>query len=80
MSAFEVTDSLLIEARDYFDKLKLSNMAERKHLRLEYHVLDNADAITTVSWSWEKDFKELGAKKTATITNGFDSIDFENIE
>ena len=65
---------------DYFDQLKLTGLARRKHYRLEYSVLENADAVTTVSSTWEKDFKKIGAKKTATITNGFDGHDFTSLK
>jgi len=64
---------------DYFDQLKLTGLARRKHYKLEYNVLENADVVTTVSWTWEKDFKKIGAKKTTTITNGFDSDDFTSL-
>ena len=48
---------------DYFDDLKLTSLARRKHYRLEYNVLENADVVTTVSKTWEQDFVQLGAKK-----------------
>lgn len=64
---------------DYFDDLKLTSLARRKHYRLEYNVLENADAVTTVSKTWEQDFAQLGAKNTATITNGFDRSDFSDL-
>jgi glycosyltransferase involved in cell wall biosynthesis len=64
---------------DYFDKLKLSESSQRKHEKLERKVLEQADVVTTVSPSWKDDFKELGAKKAFSITNGFDPKDFNDI-
>lgn len=64
---------------DYFSQLPLMGWAARKHKRLEREVLQEADLVTTVSWTWEKDFKALGAANTATITNGFDSNDFKDL-
>lgn len=60
---------------DYFNELKLSASAEKKHKQLEQEVLKKADITLTVSWAWAKDFKGLGANHVEVITNGFDTED-----
>ena len=61
---------------DFYDKLMLTPMANRRHHRLEMDVLRAADRIVTVSWSWAGDFDTLGSRHTDVITNGFDPADF----
>ncbi len=62
---------------DFYDQLRLSKWADKKHRRLEKAVLKKADKVVTVSWSWAKDFKEIsGRKDIQVITNGFDEADF----
>ncbi len=65
---------------DFYDKLMLSDFADKKHKRMELSVLKAADKLVTVSWNWALDFKKLGAKKIDVITNGFDPDDFNNIK
>jgi len=62
----------------YFNELKLTPFAKRKHQNLEREVLQTADKILTVSWQWAEDFKELGAKEVAVITNGFEASKRQN--
>jgi glycosyltransferase involved in cell wall biosynthesis len=61
---------------DFYDQLKLSRWADRRHHRLERTVLQEADQVVTVSWAWAEDFKRLGAPKVEVITNGFDEDEF----
>lgn len=63
---------------DYYDKLKLSSYADKKHHALERKVLNNADKTVTVTWSWAEEFNKRNFKKeVAVITNGYDPADFE---
>jgi len=64
---------------DYYDKLRLSNYADRKHHKLEKKVIDTADKTVTVTWSWAKNFNDRGTfiKNVGVITNGYDPADFE---
>jgi glycosyltransferase involved in cell wall biosynthesis len=64
---------------DFYDQLKLSKRADRKHRRLEKEVLKNADVSVSVSWNWKEDMVSLGAKKVEVVTNGFDHEDVPNI-
>lgn len=62
---------------DYYEKLKLSKYADRRHHNLERKVIEAADKSVTVSWSWAKDFNQLGfSTKVEVITNGYDPSDF----
>jgi len=65
---------------DFYSKLMLSKFADRKHHRQELSVIKNADKLTTVSWSWAEDFRNLGAKNINVITNGFDPDDFDSFK
>lgn len=66
---------------DYYDKLKLSGYADRRHHKLEKKVIETADQNVTVSWSWAKEFNKMGfSKKMEVVTNGFDPADFGGAE
>ncbi len=62
---------------DFYDKLKLSSFANRKHKQLEWEVLTKANKVVTVSPSCGLDLEKLGNRKVDIITNGFDTDDFE---
>ena len=61
---------------DFYNQLKLSSWADKKHKRLERSVLTSANEVVTVSPSWAKDLEALGSRKVNVITNGFDADDF----
>ncbi len=65
---------------DFFEDLNLSQLARKKHFRLEKSVVELADKLVTVSQSWADDFEKLYGKKFELITNGFDPADFKNQE
>lgn len=60
---------------DFYNDLYLSGFADRKHHRLEQNVVLNADCVITVGNQMKDEFKALGAKRVAVITNGFDTAD-----
>ena len=62
---------------DLLDEFHLSNSSRKKHQDLEKQVLKNADVTLTVSETWVKDLKRLGANRVELITNGYDTADFE---
>lgn len=63
---------------DYYDKLKLSPYADKKHHALERKVLNHADKTITVTWSWADEFNKRNFKREVeVITNGYDPADFE---
>lgn len=61
---------------DFYDQLKLTAMADKKHKKLERSVLTHANKVVTVSKSWAKDLEKLGGREVNVITNGFDADDF----
>ncbi len=63
--------------QDFYDQLKLTALADGIHKRMERKVLNKADRIVTVSWSWAEDFNKLSQGRDINlITNGFDPADF----
>lgn len=60
---------------DFYDQLKLSAWADRKHHRLEREVVSAADVNVAVGWSMADELKAIGAERTEVITNGFDPDD-----
>ncbi|MCH2450323.1 MAG: glycosyltransferase family 4 protein [Gracilimonas sp.] len=65
---------------DFFEDLKLSEFARKKHHKLEKKVLDSADNIVVVSPTMKKEFKEITDSDISVIPNGFDDADFSNSE
>jgi len=61
---------------DFYQDLRLTRLADRKHRRYELEVLKNADKFVTVSWNWAKDFQKIYKRNIEVITNGFDQDDF----
>ncbi|MCC5922004.1 MAG: glycosyltransferase family 4 protein [Cyclobacteriaceae bacterium] len=62
---------------DLLESFKTSKIAYKYHKNLEKSVIENASLVITVSDHWARDFKRLGARKTITIPNGYDPIDFK---
>jgi glycosyltransferase involved in cell wall biosynthesis len=63
---------------DYYPELLLTQLADSKHHRLEKAVVSQADCIVTVGSKMTEEFEALGAKRVETITNGFDTSDYDN--
>lgn len=65
----------------FYEKLELTSFADKKHKKLEKKILETADKVITVSWSWGKDFETISNKADiSVITNGYDHQDFETNE
>ncbi len=64
---------------DFYNQLKLSRIADRKHKHLEEKVLRTADAITVISKGMAEDFNRIFAREYHLVTNGFDEDDFVDI-
>ena len=65
---------------DFYEDLKLSARADRKHHALEKEVLKNADVVVSVGKTMSEEFIKLLAEKNAeskfhVITNGYDEED-----
>ena len=61
---------------DFYQQLRLTKQADKKHHRLEKKVLSTADRVTIVSWNWALDLNWLFPRHYDVITNGFDPDDF----
>ena len=64
----------------YQSALKLSNFAQKKHKKLEYQVLNNADTIVVTSPTTKFEFQKITNKKIEVITNGYDVENIEKVE
>lgn len=65
---------------DFYQELKLTNWADKKHHKLEHEVLTTADKVVTIGYTMSEEMKALGAQQVETITNGFDNDDFPTEE
>jgi glycosyltransferase involved in cell wall biosynthesis len=61
---------------DFYQKLRLTKQADKKHHRLEREVLSGADRVTIVSWNCALGLNRLFPRHYDVITNGFDPDDF----
>lgn len=60
---------------DFYEELKLTSWADKKHKRLERKVLEQADVCISVGDTLSNELEVLGANKCITITNGYDESD-----
>ncbi|RAI89299.1 glycosyltransferase family 4 protein [Algoriphagus yeomjeoni] len=60
---------------EFLDKLPMQNRVRAKHKKLEQEVLSEADAVTTISPTFQHDLEKLASRKINLITNGFDDSD-----
>lgn len=61
---------------DFYDQLMLSSWADRRHRKMEASVVNECTKLSTVTWTWADEFRQLGASSVEVITNGFDEEDF----
>jgi len=62
---------------DFYRKLKLTRLADKRHKKLEKKVLDAADHVVTVSPGCATDLERIAHKKIEVINNGFDPTDYD---
>jgi glycosyltransferase involved in cell wall biosynthesis len=62
---------------DFYHKLKLTWLADRKHRQLEKKVLSTADHVVTVSPGCAEGLEKIATRKIEVITNGYDPSDYE---
>ena len=66
---------------DFFDDLRLTPWAKKKHQQLEKEVLQKADCVTVTTSGTKQDFLQISPDSSIeVITNGFDPDDFEDID
>jgi glycosyltransferase involved in cell wall biosynthesis len=61
---------------DFYHKLKLTWLADKKHRQLEKKVLAAADHVVTVSEGCAEGLEIIAHRKIEIITNGFDPSDY----
>lgn len=61
---------------DFFEELKLSKYARKKHHKLESKVLTTADDLVVISPTMKKEFQEITNTPISVVPNGFDKADF----
>ncbi|MGY6743019.1 MAG: glycosyltransferase family 4 protein [Cecembia sp.] len=61
---------------EFLDTLPMLSLVRKRHQTLEKRVLKLANAITTISPTFQKDLKKLADREVYLLTNGFDSDDF----
>lgn len=64
----------------YFNKLKLTECAKKKHSLLERAVLNEANLILVVGETMKNDFEKLTEKKIEVIYNGYEESEYRDLE
>lgn len=64
---------------DYYKLYRITNLADRRHKKLEQDVFKTAHKITIASPSWAKDLESIGAKNVEVIYYGYDEEDFKGL-
>jgi hypothetical protein len=59
----------------YHQSLRLSKRAQKKHLKLESQVLNNADLVVVTSASTKKEFQKITRVPIEVISNGYDVLE-----
>jgi hypothetical protein len=62
---------------DFYDQLKLTKRADRKHHALEKQVLTEADVVCVVSPGMTEDFRAKVKREYTIIPNGYDAADLQ---
>ncbi|MBK7211766.1 MAG: glycosyl transferase family 1 [Bacteroidales bacterium] len=65
---------------DFYDQLKLTALADKRHHRLEKRVLENADAVSVVTPNMLEEFQQIHSRNYNVVLNGFDAADIKDIK
>ena len=60
---------------EFLDTLPMTSFIRKKHQQLEQTVLKEADAVLTISPTFQRDLEKLARRKINLLTNGFDPAD-----
>ncbi len=60
---------------EFLDTLPMINWVKNKHRKLELSVFKEADALVTISPTFQQEMEQLAGRKIHVITNGFDPVD-----
>ncbi len=63
---------------EFLDTLPMMDIVRKRHFKLEKSVLNEADAVATISPTFQKDLQSLANKPIHLLTNGFDPADLPN--
>ncbi|HON19008.1 MAG TPA: glycosyl transferase family 1 [Salinivirgaceae bacterium] len=63
---------------DYYQLLKLTPWAHRRHVKMEQEVFKTAKKITIASPSWKEDLEAIGAQNVDVIFWGYDEDEFSS--
>ncbi|GHB27035.1 glycosyltransferase family 4 protein [Mongoliitalea lutea] len=61
---------------EFLDTLPMLSWVRKRHRQLEKQVFHSADAITTISPTFQHELQNLAKRKIHLLTNGFDADDF----
>jgi len=64
---------------DYYQLMKITPWAHKKHRKLEQQVFKQASKITIASRFWKRDLEKIGARDVDVIYWGYDEDDFEGL-
>ena len=59
----------------YHQSLRLNKRAQKKHLKFESQVLNNADLVVVTSSNTKKEFQKITNKPIEVISNGYDVLE-----
>ncbi|MBN2638803.1 MAG: glycosyltransferase family 4 protein [Bacteroidales bacterium] len=62
---------------DFYDQLRLSRYADKKHHKMERMVLSTASAVTVVSKGMVSDFEKIVKRNYVVVPNGYDKDDLK---
>ena len=60
---------------EFLDTLPMTSWVRKKHIQLEQTVLREANAVLTISPTFQKDFEKIANRRINLLTNGFDPAD-----
>ncbi|HSJ68118.1 MAG TPA: glycosyltransferase family 4 protein, partial [Anditalea sp.] len=63
---------------EFLDVLPMHNLVRKRHQRMEAEVFQEADAVVTISPTFQNEIEQIAERKISLLTNGFDSADLPN--
>lgn len=60
---------------EFLDTLPMTSWVRKKHIQLEQTVLREANAVLTISPTFQKDLEKIANRRINLLTNGFDPAD-----
>jgi len=60
---------------EFLDVLPMHSLVRKRHQKMEAEVLKEADAVVTISPTFQKEIEHIAGRKINLLTNGFDGAD-----